>query len=89
MIAKFLRLGALLLAMAAVLVLLYGRGLWAGHDQHSHGSAAPGATPPESIHSHAAASGDKEQRKPHGVEPGLGGVLQHREVRLGRAAAFD
>jgi len=58
MIAKFLRLGALLLAMAAVLVLLYGRGLWAGHDQHSHGSAAPGATPPESIHSHAAASGE-------------------------------
>ncbi|HTM87639.1 MAG TPA: efflux RND transporter periplasmic adaptor subunit [Terriglobales bacterium] len=58
MIAKFLRLGALLLAMASVLVLLYGRGLWAGHDQHRHGSAAPGAAPAEpALHSHAAASG--------------------------------
>ena len=56
MTAKFLRLGALLLAMAAVLVLIYGNGVWAGHDQPHRLSTSSGKVAVE--HAHHSQAGE-------------------------------
>lgn len=61
MTTKFLRIGALLLAGASVLVLIFWRSAWAGHDQVTNQSSPASRSP----------AGHESLTSPHASMPGM------------------